>query len=93
VFFYRTLRYLVLEGSATLVGGPEEDWDLGERASAGIELLEETHQLIYREGELEEAENQLNQGLKNNGPYYALGFLLSHKAVDILGKKSLGEML
>lgn len=91
--FYRTLSYLALEGSATLVGGPEEDWDLDQMATAGIELLTDAHQVIYRKGELEKVEELLNKGLKNNGPYYALGYLLSRQAVNHLGKKSLGDLL
>ena len=91
--FYRTLSYLVLEGSATLVGGPEEDWQLEEHAGRGAAFLEDTHRLIYQQGAMEEAETVLSRGLQSNGPYYALGYWISRKLCEVHGKQKLGGLL
>lgn len=91
--FYETLSYIVLEGSATLVGGIEDSLNIEQKMTDGIRLLSETYQLIYETNEIDKVEDILVQGLKSNGPYYILGYVMSKKLIDKYGKKILGKLL
>jgi len=91
--FYEALTYIMLEGTATLVGGIDTDWNVEQNALEGKKLLEELYESIYVQHDFKKSEQLLNYGLKSNGPFYGLGYYMSKVIVDRMGKKEIGELL
>ncbi len=77
--FYKILAYIYLEGTATYIGAPDRNNE--NQLSEGIALLNQIHQKIYETKDLSKIDQLLNQGLKSNGPFYALGHYMT-KMID-----------
>ncbi|UCF10344.1 MAG: hypothetical protein JSW65_01300 [Candidatus Bipolaricaulota bacterium] len=88
---YRALCYVMLEGSATYVGGGVRS-EGDEARGAGIDLLERVLDVDADRGD-ETSDALLNEGLKSNGPFYGLGARMSQAIVDRDGSHALGEAL
>jgi len=90
---YQALCYIMLEGSATYVASPELEESWIEDAKAGVELLQRIEDVDPAEGEEDESDELLNEGLRSNGPFYGFGALLSRALVSNGGPSSLGAAL
>ncbi len=91
--FYEALSYIMLEGTATFVGGVDEKWRGKERMLEGKRLLEQFTHEVYAEHNFESSAKLLNRGLKSNGPFYALGYFMSKMIVREKGEKEIGLLL
>lgn len=91
--FYQTLAYIMLEGTATYVGGLKDTTHIHKRTSQGIALLDSVYLAVYKEQNLKAAESFLNQGLRSNGPFYLLGYVMSQTIAQSEGEKEVGELL
>jgi len=91
--FYETLSYIMLEGTATFVGGIDGELKLHEKMLNGKHLLEKIVHEIYNKHNFENIEKLINKGLKSNGPFYALGYFMSKTIVRKLGEKAIGHFL
>jgi len=91
--FYETLSYIMLEGTATYVGGVDTKWEVKEKMLEGKGLLEQLVSEVYKEHNLENSEKLLNKGLRSNGPFYGLGYFMTKTIVKELGEKEIGRLL
>ena len=91
--FYQALLYTVLEGSANLVAGPYPGVADEQRARDGLELLERFVDEVVGQDQTENADALINQGLKNNGPMYALGYQMSVIVERHDGAVAIGTLL
>ncbi len=82
--FYKALTYIFLEGTASFVGGVGPGFRFGEKLPRGKDLLQKVYRTLYVDNKLEEVAALLHQGLKSDGPFYALGL---HMA-EAIGRKS-----
>ncbi|WP_456440450.1 DUF5700 domain-containing putative Zn-dependent protease [Caldithrix abyssi] len=91
--FYQALSYIMLEGTATYVGGVDSSWVPPAKIRAGRALLEEVVTALYQEKDFDRYEALINQGLKSNGPFYALGYAMSQAIAARYGSEKLGRLL
>lgn len=81
--FYQVLSYIFLEGTASYVGGPGSLNISKENIAKGSDLLMKIYNIIYVDNNnLEAVDELLNEGLKSNGPFYALGYMMTKKIVS-----------
>jgi len=80
--FYEALSYIMLEGTATLVGGVDSSWQALKNAQAGRTLLLQFYHALYEKRNYDEAERLLNQGLQSNGPFYGLGYYMGQEIIE-----------
>jgi hypothetical protein len=90
---YQAALYTVLEGSANLVAGPAEGVDDPEKAREGRDLLERLVTGLATPGGVEAADTLIGQGLRGNGPLYALGYRLATTVADADGARAVGALL
>ncbi|MCP5104143.1 MAG: hypothetical protein GY950_12225 [bacterium] len=91
--FYRVLAHIVLEGTATYVGGPDRKKDYGPVISKGVELLNEVYAAVYDRKDLEKVDALLTKGLKSNGPFYILGDRMTRDIVFSCSDREIGRLL
>ncbi|NOX89464.1 MAG: hypothetical protein GXO77_10590 [Calditrichaeota bacterium] len=91
--FYQALSYIMLEGSATYVGGIDSDWQADKLMAEGKLLLRMIFNTLYDRHNFTEYDSLINKGLKSNGPFYALGYVMSKTIVEKEGPKELGLLL
>ncbi len=91
--FYETISYVMLEGTATYVGGVDSTWDETLKMQTGYSILDSLYTAAYVAHNLDTAESLLNRGLKSNGPFYGLGYAMSRQIVDRGGHAMLGKLL
>lgn len=91
--FYEVLSYIFLEGTATFVAPSHPPEDLEASRERGIELLRECFASIYEQGNLERADELVNEGLRSNGPFYWLGAYMAERIVQEYGPEALGRSL
>lgn len=90
---YELLVYTVAEGSANLVATPAAGVDDPARAQQGSELLDRFVETVVRAGRIEEADAMLGEGLRSNGPLYALGFRMARTIEQHGGGVEVGALL
>ncbi|GAB4180512.1 MAG: hypothetical protein Kow00108_16930 [Calditrichia bacterium] len=90
---YETLSYIMLEGTATFTGGIHSSWQVDTLAVRGAKLLHEIYNALYVRNDFDTYDRLLNQGLKSNGPFYALGYYMTNKIVKKKGKSEIGKIL
>jgi len=90
---YEALMYTVLEGSANLVANPAPGVDDEQKARAGAELFDRFVDEVIYQGRIDEADALISQGLKNNGPMYALGFRMAVIVERHDGAAAIGTLL
>ncbi len=90
---YEVLSYIFLEGTATFVAPSHPPADREESARRGAELLGECAAAIYLLGDLEKADELLNEGLKSNGPFYWFGAHMAQEITARYGDAELGRTL
>ena len=90
---YEALMYTVLEGSANLVAGPSQGVANEQRARDGSELLERFVHEVVLQDQIDNADALINQGLRNNGPMYALGYQMAAIVERHDGAKAVGTLL
>jgi len=83
--FFEALSYIYLEGSATYVGGSDNEISKTENIQKGLDILNFIYQKLYKEKNLDEAENLLKSGLISNGPFYSLGYYITSNIVNTYG--------
>jgi hypothetical protein len=91
--FYEVLAYTVLEGTANLARGDLVDERVPKGAEAGARLLGEFVLEVVRESDPTRADALINEGLRNNGPLYGLGWELSRRLADARGRTAIGAYL
>jgi hypothetical protein len=79
--FYETLSYIFLEGSASFVGGMDSLEMSTDKLNTGLELLHNVYNSIYIDNDLGNVDELINKGLKSNGPFYVLGYLMTKRIV------------
>lgn len=79
---YEILTYTMLEGCANLARGRFASPDLAEQTPAGVELLARFVDEVVAQGQAENADALISQGLKGNGPLYGLGWTLASLIAD-----------
>jgi hypothetical protein len=89
---YELLVYTVAEGSANLVATPAAGVDDPERARAGRDLLDRFVATVVRAGLVDEADAMLGEGLRSNGPLYALGFRMARTIERHDGAAAVGAL-
>jgi hypothetical protein len=90
---YEALLYTVLEGTANLVATPATGVDDEQQVRAGAELLNRFVDEVVKQGRIDNADALINQGLKNNGPLYALGYRLAAIVERHDGPAAIGTLL
>lgn len=90
---YELLVYTVAEGSANLAATPAPGVDDLVSAEAGSELLERFVATVVRAGEVDQADALLDEGLRSNGPLYALGFRMAQIVERHDGPAAVGALL
>jgi len=90
---YEALMYTVLEGSANLVAGPYPGVEDEQRARDGAELFDRFVEEVVDQGQIDNADTLINQGLRNNGPMYALGFRMAVIVERHDGAAAIGTLL
>ncbi len=91
--FYRALTYIMLEGTATYVGGVDSSWISTPQLAAGKALLKELVATLYQKKNFESYEELINRGLRSNGPFYALGYTMSRLIAERDGSEQIGLLL
>jgi len=91
--FYEVLTYIFLEGTATYVAAAHPPDEREESIRQGTYLLAESFNAIYSQGNLDRAEELLNEGLKANGPFYWLGAHIAKTLVERGGTPVLATSL
>ncbi|MEE9377471.1 MAG: hypothetical protein V3V33_05500 [Candidatus Lokiarchaeia archaeon] len=81
--FYETISYIYLEGSATYVGGSNEKISKTENILNGLNLIKSIYEKLYKEKNIEEADELINSGMISNGPFYSLGNYMTSKIVEV----------
>lgn len=90
---YEALLYTVLEGSANLVATPAPGVDDAGKARAGAELFDQFVHEVVDKGMIDKADELVGQGLRNNGPMYALGFSMAVIVEHHDGASAIGNLL
>ncbi|QTA37702.1 hypothetical protein JYK00_08230 [Thermosipho ferrireducens] len=76
--FYKAMTYVFLEGTATHVQkGAFSNKSIPD-VQAAVNIFNEIYKTIFQKKEYEKLETLLNEGLRSNGPFYALGHYMSH---------------
>jgi hypothetical protein len=88
---FEAVTYTVAEGSANLVRGPFVAEDLDAMAPDGAALMVRFVQKVVDEDAVENADILINEGLKNNGPLYGLGWALASAIAAQEGDQAVGE--
>ena len=83
--FFEALSYIYLEGSATYVGYSDNEISKTENIKKGLDIINSIYEKLYKEKNLDEAENLLNSGLISNGPFYSLGYYITSNIVNTYG--------
>ncbi len=91
--FYETLAYIFLEGTATYIGGLDSMMNVTEQSTKGIELLNKIYLTIYKKNEPDKVDRLLTEGLKSNGPFYALGYSMISAIEQDAGTKEIQRIL
>lgn len=91
--FYEILSTIFLEGTATFIAPAHPPADREESVRRGAKMLAECFRAIYHRGELERANELLNEGLKSNGPFYWLGAHMAEEITARHGNSELGRVL
>lgn len=90
---YEIVAYTVLEGTANYAAGPDGHVDDPAHARAGARLLNRFHHRVLVGGDLDAADELIVEGLRNNGPLYALGYQLSERIAAAEGSRAVGDWL
>lgn len=88
---YEIITYCVLEGAANRACGQFVAADLADKVPAGAELMARFVDRVIEKGDLESADELINEGLKGNGPLYGLGWKLASLIEEQDGKQAVGE--
>ncbi len=91
--FYEALSYIMLEGTATYVGGADSIVQTNERIVQGKQLLENIFVALYQEKDFKKYQQLLNQGLRSNGSFYSLGYYMSKAIARTYGPEEIGMLL
>ncbi len=91
--FYKTLAYIMLEGSASFISTHYSTPTLIEGVKFSRDLLDQSYVAIYETHRDDLLEQMLNMGLESNGPYYQLGFMMSRKIINYYDKQKLGALI
>jgi hypothetical protein len=90
---YEIVAYTVLEGSANVVRGRFAAVDLAAKAPAGSDLMTRFVDRVVTQGELDDADALISEGLRGNGPLYGLGWVLASGIARHEGTRAVGEHL
>jgi hypothetical protein len=88
---FEIVTYTVAEGAANLARGPYVVTDLEEKATVGAELMARFVSQVINEGDLDSADALINEGLKENGPLYGLGWKLAGLIAQRDGGQAVGK--
>lgn len=91
--FYQVLSHIFLEGTASYVGGMNASDISAEYAKAGADLLYKIYKKIYIENKPGAVDELLNKGLKSNGPFYRVGYIMSEKITNQAEPEKLRNLL
>lgn len=87
------MLYTVLEGTANLAAGPAPGVDDPDRAAEGSALLTRFVTEVVDGGRLDEADGLIGEGLRSNGPLYALGYRLAQIVAAEQGPRAIPDLL
>jgi hypothetical protein len=90
---YEALSYVMLEGTATLVGGAPPGWDARAQAEAGRDLLAKIVEALYAKQDTTRFDELVDEGLRSNGPFYALGYWMGKRIEEERGSEEIGRLL
>ncbi len=91
--FYQALSLIMLEGTASYVGGIDPAVNVREQAAEAMHILRRFYRAVYEDRNFEEAEKLENSGLRSNGPFYQLGYFLTGEIVRSDGGQAVGRLL
>jgi len=90
---HEILALIMLEGTATLVGGHPDGWPAPDAVRRGWELLGSCLDSLATGTVPDGVDGLVNEGLRSNGPFYAVGHALASAVVDRHGPRRIGELL